>query len=1293
ENSPSYSTSGIRSYQPGTPYSSGPYAQFSTYGQADVAHYNTAAPSEPTGPVEEYTTVGDQNLFCSIPNFTGTDKTLPESNEVPIGREALPKISGLPQKNKQKLPSYVPTPKSSVHLVTNGDVPTYRPTPKHVAQRKKSHTIEYDPVKNFAFVEKPVSCDNESSGDEKEATNGRSNGVQTAQNENLEARFSDDDVTVEIDKCKKNWADEDLTDSDEDYNTESTPADLQDKLSALLTPSSQITSKLATLTSEVGSKSVNGKTVPSTECQRNSNKRSSSGKKSSKPQASPDSTSNNIECQPQTSSEHHSSKTQSSKSSSNSKTKILSNSSGKSHSSARSESQKSDKSESTRSDRSKRSLSTDKKISSSSSHKIHSSKDSCNKSRSSEKSNGNSSAGSSSSKTMQSSHKLSSSKTDHVSHKLSSSKTDHVSHKLSSSKTDHVSHKLSSSKTDHVSNKIASSNSEHSSCKLPLSSKSENSSKKSPSSKAEISSHKTPSSKISKGKEDDFKSYPKKIKSEKRDSMNDVPELNLKTERRTSSSSVDQNKKHDVPHINVDSKHLKRHSDVNVKKEHHDRSHVIAKTGQVERRNSKCKLVTERRISDVTTSLFGDESEDSDVQIIEPPPQPVAPVYELSESDHDDDDEAVMSTDDVSLLTDSDSFEECLRIFQESELQRARKSSSVSMPAEQSKNHLVSEHSKEPDHLLSSVGKKRKAHKDADKLRRPKSTTSVSRVKPSPAEVMHNRIVEMQKRALLRAAKREGRESELVNNLVLKSVSSFNNIKRKPQTLSGADSKSTLTSSAEFVMTSTKKREAHTPAPKTPTTSSAGGATMSSAGGATLTPSTFYSKNKNNVKPLETSSAKMVTIASTASKTEKRKAHEPTVTNLKRPLLPAEFGGKVPTNVRQRYLNLMIDEFLKFNPEDTAFTKGQDEEQTVYARASNKNIYLRLAVNAIKRIRMEANESQPSSSKKLCPGVSSLSSMAALPSHAMQSHATTLGGSLAARTSFTLNRSGPAVKHGTFKGAELYERLRRYILTEQQLRDNGFPRPSPDGSNKVIFYKMETKDNFLKDNERTCRRCGKRYFVTKDGSPAMQDKCIYHHGRAFQKKVAGFVDSRYSCCNERQDNKGCQVAECHVNEKNKTDNLTGYMRTLPSGGDKDFKIYSMDCEMVYTKAGLELARVTVVDEDCKTVYETFVKPETEIIDYNTRFSGITAADMVGVSTNLLGVQAVMLSMVSDKTILIGHSLESDLVALKLIHSTVVDTSLVFPHRLGPPYKRALRNLMVELLQKIIQADGKLRSMS
>lgn len=55
----------------------------------------------------------------------------------------------------------------------------------------------------------------------------------------------------------------------------------------------------------------------------------------------------------------------------------------------------------------------------------------------------------------------------------------------------------------------------------------------------------------------------------------------------------------------------------------------------------------------------------------------------------------------------------------------------------------------------------------------------------------------------------------------------------------------------------------------------------------------------------------------------------PQSSSMKRPVIPTEFGAKVPTGVRQRYLNLFIDECLKFcSSEPTAFQMVNNTHST-----------------------------------------------------------------------------------------------------------------------------------------------------------------------------------------------------------------------------------------------------------------------------------------------------------------------------------------------------------------------------
>lgn len=78
-------------------------------------------------------------------------------------------------------------------------------------------------------------------------------------------------------------------------------------------------------------------------------------------------------------------------------------------------------------------------------------------------------------------------------------------------------------------------------------------------------------------------------------------------------------------------------------------------------------------------------------------------------------------------------------------------------------------------------------------------------------------------------------------------------------------------------------------------------------------------------------------------------------------------------------------------------------------------------------------------------------------------------------------------------------------------------------------------------------------------------------------------------------------------------------------------------------------------------HTTLVFPCSTTTSFPTRYSGITPQLLEKVETRLHQVQAALLRVVGAKDILVGHSLENDLKALKMVHLRCLDTSLLYPH--------------------------------
>jgi len=260
-----------------------------------------------------------------------------------------------------------------------------------------------------------------------------------------------------------------------------------------------------------------------------------------------------------------------------------------------------------------------------------------------------------------------------------------------------------------------------------------------------------------------------------------------------------------------------------------------------------------------------------------------------------------------------------------------------------------------------------------------------------------------------------------------------------------------------------------------------------------------------------------------------------------------------------------------------------------------------------------------------------------------------------------------------------------------------------------------------------CDRCKSRFQVfpgrrQEDGALTSGGTCTYHWGKQlFQRRIlgAGDLPKIWDCCKaDVGTSPGCTTFDHHVfsvREQKRLAALWQYVETpeAPDEFDEDngkLKAICIDCEMSYTTQGLELVRVTATKYPTfEMVIDVLVRPLGEMLDANTRFSGVTAKQLVdavpyspsdipsptsdSTSTKLpiVGTPAAardaILSLINRSTILIGHALNNDLDTLRMIHPRIVDTAILFPTRSGPPSRYALKWLSKRYLARDIQIAG------
>ncbi|KAF1320409.1 Small RNA degrading nuclease 2, partial [Globisporangium splendens] len=144
----------------------------------------------------------------------------------------------------------------------------------------------------------------------------------------------------------------------------------------------------------------------------------------------------------------------------------------------------------------------------------------------------------------------------------------------------------------------------------------------------------------------------------------------------------------------------------------------------------------------------------------------------------------------------------------------------------------------------------------------------------------------------------------------------------------------------------------------------------------------------------------------------------------------------------------------------------------------------------------------------------------------------------------------------------------------------------------------------------------------------------------------------------------------------------GWVKTKSKKKSSHLRIVAVDCEMCVIapysrendRVSNALCRVSAVDGDdmIRSIISDYIVHQPEkgyrMLDPKTDIHGITPEMIAQSKISVAKAQKQLLKYINSDTILVGHSLHGDLKSLRIDHTRVIDTAMIYQRKGGDPLR-------------------------